>query len=611
MIARVIASCFASCLAVSLLGAGSAFAADESRANPRAGLDFYLQTYGRVSPAEIPEVYAVFEKVRATADKNSMVSPQLIVVGDTKQASAFTLSDGTVVLSKKALAIMRESATEDEVRARIAFVLGHELAHLAGNDFWDNQISQALIESSTAREFNAQSLRGMVDAAAGQQKKELKADDLGFLYAALAGYDVDTLLARSRANEDFLSFWDTQAGRRNDPNYPLPAQRSGLLRLRLVEMQNSMHYFTFGARLMHFGRYRDAIGFLREFQRHYPGREVFNNLGYCYLRLAVSQLDPDYAYRYWLPAISELDSPLSKFTARSAEQADRGQGRMGAAARENLLQAVHYLELAIDKDANYAPSYVNLAVAQLLLGMRADSDPATTNALLRAKLAVGAALNLRVDDASVRMLAAIIDYESQGADRTKRTIRAASFANVDDDDAAYLYNLARLTSDDSARSSRYWQKLAVQLEATPKKLQALVCRRNAIAPIAGANNLKTRCDTLAQTAAAVPPLTLPVKLSRDLLNTPFTTAELAQQSWHTTQLNSGAVYIGPGSAVLAIDDVAVMAVLKPPSSNPDALLQCCSQPLEKVAVVNGTLWHYGRWIALVRDNRVSEVWVAN
>jgi hypothetical protein len=76
-------------------------------------------------------------------------------------------------------------------------------------------------------------------------------------------------------------------------------------------------------------------------------------------------------------------------------------------------------------------------------------------------------------------------------------------------------------------------------------------------------------------------------------------------------LNSGAVYSGTNDAVLAIDDIAVMAVLKSPTGSANVLSQCCVPPLDKIPIVNGTLWHYGRWIALVREHEVEEVWVSN
>jgi len=589
-------------LILSMSVLGSASAADTVRSNPRAGIDYYIQTYGRVAPADIPDVYAVFDKVRAVADRSSLVTSQLVVVADAKQASAFALSDGTIFLSKKALAIIRESASAEESQARLAFVLGHELAHLASNDFWDNQISQALLDSSTAKE-----LTGVMDTSAGQQKKELKADDQGFLYAALAGYDVDSLLQTSRRNEDFLSFWNDKAGKRNDANYPQPAQRTSMLRLRLKEMNGALQYFNFGARLMHFGRYREAIGFYREFQRQFPGRELFNNLGYCQLHLAVNLLEPEFAYRYWLPMLSDLDTPLAKLTVRSADS-DRKQWRMPAAARENLLQAARNFELAIEKDSEYSPSYVNLAVAQLLLGM--DSSVARLHAvdgnhLLHAKIAIDSALKLQTDT-QTQMLAAIIDWELQ-AGAKNQSAQLPLIASSEINNPTVVYNLAKLTGNDAVKSAPYWRQLAMQFDSLPKKMQSLLCSRQAYNA-----DIKARCDTYVRVPPSIPmPWALPMKLSRDLVETPITEAELRQNVWQKNTLTSGTAFVGTKSAVLALDDIATLIVLKRPIGNVDALTQCCAQPLEKIPVVNGTLWHYGRWIALVRESVVEEIWVTN
>lgn len=589
----------------------SAVHSQTSRTNPRAEVDFYLQTYGSVSPADIPEVYTVFNKVRAAADKSSLGTPQLVVVNDTKQASAFAFSDGTIFLSQRALSIIREGATGEQVQARLAFVLGHELAHLSSNDFWDNQISQALLESSTAREVPGRKPErqlSVLDTSTGQQKKELKADDLGFVYAALAGYDVDELLQPTGANEDFLSFWNTKAGKRNDPNYPEAAQRASLLRLRLAEMRDALHYFEFGSRLMHFGRYREAIAMFREFQKQFPGRELFNNLGYCNLRLAVTQMDPEYAYHYWLPMVSDLDTTLVKLTLRSGEQPlDRKQWRMSAAARDNLLQAVRYFELAIEKDAGYAPSYVNLSVAHLLLGMDAGDtrmQGIDGSHLLRAKIAVESATKLQPDQ-TTKLLGAIIDSEMTGGEKTTRI--PAALSGLESKDAAVSYNLARMTADDPKRASRYWQNVAAQFDALPKKLQALVCQRAKQKP----SDVKMPCETFSSALPAQLPWNLPIKLSRDLLETPVADGELRQNGWQKKALATSTALVGAKSSALATDDIVTLVVLKRVSANADTLLQCCSQPLEKIALAHGTLWHYGRWVAFIRDRGIEEIWTVN
>jgi hypothetical protein len=286
---------------------------------------------------------------------------------------------------------------------------------------------------------------------------------------------------------------------------------------------------------------------------------------------------------------------------------------MNPQARENLLTAARYFEQAIDKDSRYVTGHINLAVAQLLLGMRgAAQGPVADNHLLRAKLAAGAALNLEPNRVDVRMLAAIIDYELQISESGEtKNPRIASIGSIDASDPAYLYNLAQLTGDDAERSQRYWQRLMVQFDNLPKKLQALVCRQ-----LQNSGVRETRCEVIGRsTASTTPPWPVPIKLSRDLLQNPFTPAELRQHRWQSLSLSNATVYVGDENLVLAIDDIATVAVMRPENMSSDALAQCCAQPGEKLNAANGTfigtLWHYGRWIAVVKDSRVEELWVTN
>jgi hypothetical protein len=66
-----------------------------------------------------------------------------------------------------------------------------------------------------------------------RQKKELKADDLGFLTASLAGYRVDVLLQPSASKPDFLTFWINQIDVQDDSSSPSLEARIELLRARL------------------------------------------------------------------------------------------------------------------------------------------------------------------------------------------------------------------------------------------------------------------------------------------------------------------------------------------------------------------------------------------
>jgi len=589
---------FVVCVVAVLLTTPQTFAGEQFHSDPHVGLDYYLDTHGRVEPSRLPRVYSVFESVLRCADRSSVTSPRLVIADDRTQAAAFVLADGTIVLSRRALDVIASGAEPPIADARLAFVLGHELAHLANSDFWERpEPAQNRI------------------APAERQKKELKADDLGFLYAALAGYRVDALLQPAAATPDFLTFWIDQIGAQDDPGYPSAEARIELLRVRLQERAQAVQSFQFGARLLQFGRYRDALDLLEEAQSRFPSREVFNNLGYVHLRLAVTRLPPEFAYHYWLPALADLHTPLARLTLRAPAVAQpRSEWRIPPAAREDLIEAVRYFEMANAKDPRYVPSQLNLAAALLLLGMDAmvfETGAMPANPLLRAELAVANASALVANDPSLRVLGQVIEFEQR---RAGKAADAAVGPPPETNDPALAYDLARITmQSDPALARKYWRRALGDFDALPAAIRALVCdQRAALSAVIADGNLDNRCSQeLAARTRGTLPWKLPVQLSRDLLEKPLTETERTSQGWRQTQLARAKVFSAEASAVLAIDDITTMVVLRNVAESAQALVRCCSQPQEKIPVAVGELWRYESWIAWIRDSQVREVWVVN
>lgn len=158
--------------------------------------------------------YAIFERVRAAADRNTKFPvPVLRIVDSPRDPWAIALPDGHIVLSKGAVEIAYRQATPEEGDARLAFVLGHELAHLAKNDFWHQQVYRALMGDPGAGSLQ-KLLEQNADVAGADEKrrldeaqlKEWAADDWGFVYAATAGYRVETLLGVPQTGQpDFFA----------------------------------------------------------------------------------------------------------------------------------------------------------------------------------------------------------------------------------------------------------------------------------------------------------------------------------------------------------------------------------------------------------------------
>lgn len=165
-----------------LLPCLSLLSAEAQPAQARDAVAFYIATYGEVRPEQDPQVataHRVFERVRATADKNSKRLPKLVVVDSRADPWAIALPAGDIVLSKQAVAICHEQATPAEAEARLAFVLGHELAHLAHDDFWHHEVHSFLATHTDTRP-----LADFLGAHRATQERELEADDKGFIYSS-------------------------------------------------------------------------------------------------------------------------------------------------------------------------------------------------------------------------------------------------------------------------------------------------------------------------------------------------------------------------------------------------------------------------------------------
>ncbi len=170
-------------------------------------LPFYINKYGgRADPenALIRRVHQVFKKVRSVADKNHKRPPRLAIVkgfNTPDDPFAISLAKGGIVISQQTINLIYKNVSRAHGDTRAAFVLGHELAHLAEDDPWHREFLGVAKESPLLPELvkNYREQNG--------KQKEIKADDSGFLYAAMAGYPVDKLIAEGEQQQNFFVYW--------------------------------------------------------------------------------------------------------------------------------------------------------------------------------------------------------------------------------------------------------------------------------------------------------------------------------------------------------------------------------------------------------------------
>ncbi|MCP4111514.1 MAG: tetratricopeptide repeat protein [Desulfobacteraceae bacterium] len=320
---------------------------------------WWIKEYGILENDKLVSgVHEIFNHVLDAADKRGSRFPKLLILREAGGPLALCLKDGTAILTQKALEICYSPLDKKVGDARAAFVIGHELAHLAKDDFWHMETLDAL-KKFGPDSGNISSVISEKQDISLRKNKELQADAYGILYASMAGYD-PKVIADTKEHNFFREWTNRISGKTayGDTTHPSPEQRIALLRLKIKAVINDIDLFDFGVRLYQLGRYEDALDFLETFNMKYPCREVFNNIGLAHFQTAMKVLaecNPKRAYRFKLATVLDIKSRAKSFIPRTCDDAI-------------FRNAVRYFERACEKDVLYLPARVNYSSAHIMEG---------------------------------------------------------------------------------------------------------------------------------------------------------------------------------------------------------------------------------------------------
>jgi tetratricopeptide (TPR) repeat protein len=521
-----------------------------------------------------------------------------VVVNSRADPWAIALPAGHIVLSKQAVAICHQEASLAEAEARLAFVLSHELAHLAYDDFWHHEVYSFLATHTGTRQ-----LADFLHAHRQAKQRELAADDKGFIYAALAGYPVDGLLSTHAGKSHFFNFWMQQTNTRAQSASSTAEDRAALLQRRLQDLQSRLGFFDFGVRLSHFGYCDDSVYFFREFQKVFPGREVLNNLGYCYLQMARQEMAAERTYFYWMPLLLDGETWAQALVYRGGPSLKTLKQAATGEAEGFLKEAVDYLQQAAEADPGYVPARFNLAVAYLYLG-----KPHQARAVL------AEARELVPEDLSLQGLEVLTLYEQSevGLDLWPTAVaKLEKLVASPEAPPALRFNLARLLSVRSrpTEARGYWNRLAETVGELPAPIQALVCQEQSVLPLQSCSR-----------SSAKPAQPLPWKWPVSVTGFERLSPQAKQNSlqgwqaipfdWYKDKLH-GSIYRHPegGAEVLELDHFVQMQVLRGERlGRVGDLAAYCAQPVRQRPLVRGEVWSCDHWAALTLGDTVKEVW---
>ena len=402
-------------------------------ADDRANASFYVDTFGTVDRELSPYVsraHRIFDNLKRASSVNTF-SARLVIIDAEGKPWAIALADGNVVLSHGALEIIYQSVEPETGDAWLAFVLGHELAHLGSRDLWQQHVFaslSALPKDESSLADVQQSMFNTVFDAQAWREKELKADELGYVIASLAGYEVDKIFKERNNFDDFLTVWEAQTQTSGNTHYRA-AIRTDFLRMRMERASRKAEQFQLGVLLSHFGNYKDALTVLEDFQSYFPSRQVLTNLGYVHLQFARQSMPETLAYRFWFPLLLEADSGL-RLPSRSVNS-----DMLPSAAEAHLWQSVRYLERALTLNNRSVKSSINLAVAYHYLGK-----------YFRARAVIEDALEVTPENPWLLMLRSIILVDQEpGVDMWPRALaNLESISPAGDISLPLLYNNMQL-----------------------------------------------------------------------------------------------------------------------------------------------------------------------
>lgn len=318
----------------------------------------------------VPETEPLVARARRIFERMESATGQrarLLILEVPRGPSALALADHTVLLNREGLALCYRSVEPEGGDSRLAFVLAHELRHLAGGDLW-HASAFLTVRNLAAGEGEEQALVEVLrQDGRDRQQLELRADDQGVLALIAAGYDPALLFA---GGQTFFEEWVTGVAGEvayRDPNHPDPAERADFLRERLGEVAEKIDLFHEGVRAYEARDYSRAIERLERFRDLFAGREVLNDLALAHYQLAAAALaacNGILVDRYRLPVV--LDRKTLAERARLRGAGEESDCHETSDYRAHMDEALALLRQAADQDPAYLLARLNLVAALAL-----------------------------------------------------------------------------------------------------------------------------------------------------------------------------------------------------------------------------------------------------
>ena len=266
---------------------------------------------------------------------------------------AHVTNKNIIVVSTGAVNFCFDGVSIKTGKSRLAFIIGHEMAHLANDDFRNQELlGQDNIE-----------IKNFIS-----KKHEFIADADGILNAAMAGFDPMEIVS----NEDnFIEKWISQIQNTNhDYTHPDPDERIEFIKKQIKRLKKKLPFYYNAQKHFNNKNYKLALISFKVFLNEFQPAEALNNAGLCNYKLALQALinnEDDFITKvpYYLSTKYDYELKVKKFFRRVP-------GFMKTFI-EQIKIAMERFSNAVDKDPTYIPAYINLSSA-LIISQLMDAD---------------------------------------------------------------------------------------------------------------------------------------------------------------------------------------------------------------------------------------------
>jgi len=444
---------------------GTAMAQDLHR------IAYWRTHYQELLPQSDPRAaraHEIFAQILQVAGTPRGVVPRLLVLKEDPWGIPLpvALQDGWIVASKGVLDFCyRVPRLGDD---RLAFVLGHELAHLVQDHFWHLKFFQAMqAPIAPVRPQSAQ----LALPPENLQHQELQADTNGMIYAAMAGFNPQAIVSRDHAVNFFQEWIESREpnriGRRPDAaSHPTSQRRAEALTAALQRVVNQTVAFQIGLWLTYAGDYEQAIQAFEYFLELFPSREVYHNLGLSHHQLALQ------AYQVWkphtpilpfhLPLILDPVTRASQIYLSAQAQRSGGQAAPQEVFRQHLEKAIERYRHAMEQNHGYLPSAINLANALIIRGVQSKGRGLFNADFMEAQAILMRAREAHPNNAQLlNTLGAALFYAERAPEAKTLFAHARTLAPAD---VAPLFNLKYLAErDPRSAETQHYQRAYRQL----------------------------------------------------------------------------------------------------------------------------------------------------